>query len=63
MNTEIQIENHENIILYMKVKSTVLSPTFGNLEVRWAPNFLKLTDPHSNPEAHIISDKKNQERK
>jgi hypothetical protein len=57
VNTEIQIENHENIILYIG-KSTVLRPTFGNLEVMWAPNFLKLTGPHSNPEAHIISNKK-----
>jgi hypothetical protein len=24
----------------------------------WAPNFLKLTGPDSNPEAHIVSNKR-----
>jgi hypothetical protein len=43
MNTEIHIENNENIILF---KEKVLWPTFGNLEVMWAPNFLKLTGQH-----------------
>jgi hypothetical protein len=64
MNTETQIENHENIIYYfVHRKKYSVAANIWEFRGHVVPNFLKLTGPHSNPEAHIISNKKYRVRK
>jgi hypothetical protein len=58
INTDIQIENHENIILYMKRVQCYgqhLKESGGHVGAYFFFFFfLKLTGPHSNVEALII---------